>query len=337
MIFDYLYTYEVFFGLLTGVFFGYVLQRGRLCFNSAIRDTKFFGDNFLMKAVALALGLNAVIFTLMANLDLIKLNPLPFAPLGNIIGGTLFGLGMALAGGCASGVTYRAGEGMTTAWFAAIFYGLFASASKFSFLKPFVSVLRGPVYTVEGDGVFYVSQETGPTVANVLNINPWIPTIIFFGIILWYVFGTKTSERPDSPWSWKKIAIMAAIVSAIGYFTKQTYGLGITGGWVSLLNFVVAGKYIGWSGIFILGIILGAMITAILNKEFKIRMPRRPGVYVQVIAGGALMGIGAVTAGGCNIGHFLTGVPHLAFGSLLTTAFFFVGNWLGYYLLYGRK
>lgn len=49
------------------------------------------------------------------------------------------------------------------------------------------------------------------------------------------------------------------------------------------------------------------------------------------------MGFGASLAGGCNIGHILTGVPHLAWGSLLAALFIILGNWLGYYLIYGRK
>ncbi|MCI2424639.1 YeeE/YedE family protein [Candidatus Acetothermia bacterium] len=335
---DFLFRYEVWTGLLVGLFFGYVLQRGKLCFNAAIREIKFSQDNFLMKGIALALGLSAIIFTLMANLNLINLNPTPFMPWGNIIGGLLFGIGMVVAGGCAGSVTYRVGEGLTTAWIAAIFFGLSAAAARFSFLRHLVDLLRGPVYLVEGDGMFYRFGRVGPTIANLLEINPWIPTVIFSALMLWYAFGTKTTERSySSPWNWKTIGIMTTIVAAAAYFTRQVGGLLIYAPWVSLYRHIVAGHFIGWGGMLIVGIIVGALISAVAYKEFKVRMPEKPGVYTQMIIGGSMMGFGATLAGGCNIGHFLTGVPQLAFGSLLATVFFFVGSWAGYYFMYARR
>ena len=87
----------VFTGLLTGILFGIVLQRGRLCFNSAIRDLKLFKDNYLWKAVMLAIALETLLYHFMAQVGWIQLNPKPFMPVGNIIGGLLFGFGMVLA------------------------------------------------------------------------------------------------------------------------------------------------------------------------------------------------------------------------------------------------
>jgi YeeE/YedE family (DUF395). len=86
--------------------------------------------------------------------------------------------------------------------------------------------------------------------------------------------------------------------------------LGITGGWTNILSVYTANKQLNWIGAEVLGIIIGAMISAIATKEFKLRMPKDPKTYLQVMVGGALMGFGAATAGGCNIGHFLTGCSH---------------------------
>jgi hypothetical protein len=48
------------------------------------------------------------------------------------------------------------------------------------------------------------------------------------------------------------------------------------------------------------------------------------------------MGVGAGIAGGCNIGHSLTGVPMLALSSLTATAGFVGGVWIGAYVLFGK-
>ncbi len=328
-------------GLITGILFGIILQRGRLCFNSAIRDLKLFKDNYLWKAVMFGIAIETLLFHFMAQVGWIHLNPKPFMPLGNIIGGLLFGFGMVLAGGCASGVTYRSGEGMTTAWLAAIFYGLFATASKTGFLKPLVKFLHGPAYKVESTGGLYLEGKVGPTVANTLGMNPWIPAVIFAVLLLWYVFGTKTTERSGKGFSWYATGFLVALVGGLGYYTSshfggRTYPLGITGGWISIFKTFDGGK-LNWEGGEVLGVIIGAFIAALASKEFKLRMPRNPITYLQVVIGGALLGIGAVTAGGCNIGHFFSGVPHLAYGSLLATAFFIIGNWLMAYWMYGRR
>ena len=250
---------------------------------------------------------------------------------------------MVLAGGCASGVTYRSGEGMTTAWIAAIFYGLFATASKAGFLKPMVKFLQGPAYNIDGESFssLYTSGKVGPTVASILGINPWIVALIFTALLLWYVFGTKTSERAGKGFNWYTTAILVTLVGMLGFYTRGHFGdkfytLGITGGWKNIYSTFTGGK-LHWEGAEVLGIIIGAFVSSMAAKEFKIRMPRNPITYVQVMIGGVFMGIGASVAGGCNIGHFLSGVPQLSLGSWLATLFFILGNWTMAYWLFGRR
>jgi len=41
-----------------------------------------------------------------------------------------------------------------------------------------------------------------------------------------------------------------------------------------------------------------------------------------------------VTAGGCNIGHFFSGVPQLAISSIVASVFLVLGNWAMTWILY---
>jgi hypothetical protein len=47
--------------------------------------------------------------------------------LGALLGGSLFGAGMAIAGGCGAGSLWRAGEGHVKLWLAVFFFAIGAS------------------------------------------------------------------------------------------------------------------------------------------------------------------------------------------------------------------
>ena len=335
-------------GLIVGFLLGIVLQRGRVCFNSSFRDTLLMRDNYLWKIVILTLVMEAVSFHVMAHFGMIKLNPFPFNPIGDTLGGFVFGIGMILGGGCASGVTYRVGEGATTAWFAALFYGLTVAAVKNGILSPWTSWLANFNVEVPSPSPLFIQSSkatdvafTGPSITSLTGISPWIVVILFVIPATWYIFGTKTSER-KAPWDWRIIALLLALISSAAYWIRfSTHngrtGLGITGGWADIMATLFTGEPATWITFEVLGIILGAFAAAYWSKEFKLRMPRHPSTYVQSIAGGILMGFGAATAGGCNIGHMLVGVPQFALSSITATVFFVMGNWAMVWFMYMRK
>ncbi len=326
-------------GLIIGILFGIVLQRSRMCFNSAIRDIKFNKDNYLVKMAVVAILIQTLGFHLVASLGWIKLNPEPLIPLAQIIGGFLFGMGMVLAGGCASGVTYRIGEGYITAILAGLSFGISAAAVRKGALNFINSWFGSPItVTLQDPGIYNaVDGKINPTIANVLGINPWIIAIIFSILLAIYIFGVKTTERKVTGLNWIQGGIALGIVGILAYLSQKSYALGITGGWVNLLGGTVAGAPYNWKGMIILGIIIGAFISALISKEFKLRVPKDPKTYLQVILGGILMGFGAGVAAGCNIGHILSGIPHLALSSILALIFFVLGNWFMYWYLYERR
>ncbi len=333
---------EVILGIITGVAFGVVLQRGRVCFNSAFRDLKLLKDNFLFKAIMFAIALEIIAFLFMAQMGWVHLNPKPFNIIGNIVGPFIFGIGMVLAGGCASGTTYRVGEGNTTSWLALLFYGLTAWATKKGIFSPILKAVSKYTIKVSSTSSLYLADskgKIGPTLATLLHINPWIIGIIVFVIIIAYLFFTKTTKRPDSKLSWQMIGILLLPVAMFGFWTStlsgRPYPMGITGGWINVLMGYATKAKLNWEGAEVLGIVIGAFITALIYKEFKFRVPRRGAVYLQVAIGGICMGFGAVLGGGCNIGHFFSGIPQLALSSIVAGIFFILGNWFMSSILYG--
>lgn len=102
---------------LTGIAFGVILQKGRFCFTASMRDPYLTGGTTLTRAVIIAIAITTVGFTAIkfgyANSGL----PIPgmgyVAPisLATLVGAFIFGVGMVIAGGCASGTLMRVGEG----------------------------------------------------------------------------------------------------------------------------------------------------------------------------------------------------------------------------------
>ncbi|MFA7594525.1 MAG: YeeE/YedE family protein [Thiohalobacteraceae bacterium] len=81
----------------------------------------------------------------------------------------------------------------------------------------------------------------------------------------------------------------------------------------------------GWMSI---GIILGAALIALVRREFKWKVPSLETAMFALI-GGALMGLGARIAMGCNIGAFFATVTNGDMSGWVFLAGMAVGGWLG--------
>lgn len=86
-------------GLPVGLAFGYALQRGRFCMNTAFRDVLVAKDFTLLRAYVVAVLVQLVGLNLLADLGVITRNMAPFFWQAALVGGLLFGFGMATAGG----------------------------------------------------------------------------------------------------------------------------------------------------------------------------------------------------------------------------------------------
>lgn len=115
---------------MLGIALGFVLQKSRFCIVSALRDPILIGMTQLTQAFFLLLGISILGFALVSwwatqtNIPLI-LNIFPFG-VHTVVGGVLFGMGMVLAGGCATGILMRIGEGFAMQMVA--FFGLLIGA-----------------------------------------------------------------------------------------------------------------------------------------------------------------------------------------------------------------
>ena len=115
--------------LLFGLFIGIVMQRTRFCFVRAFREPFMTGNGEATRAVALAITISAIGFSILKWTDLRDWETFVSAGFwfGSLVGGLIFGIGMSLSGGCASGSLWRAGEGHVKLWVALIGFALATS------------------------------------------------------------------------------------------------------------------------------------------------------------------------------------------------------------------
>lgn len=113
---------------ISGIVFGYILQRARFCFTAAMRDPMLTGGTNLSKAVLLAFAFTSIGFLAIKYGAHIRGLPIPgqgyIVPvsLATAIGAFMFGIGMVISGGCASGTLMRVGEGFQMQIISIIFF-----------------------------------------------------------------------------------------------------------------------------------------------------------------------------------------------------------------------
>ena len=103
--------------------FGIVFQRSRFCLVNAFREPFLSGESEHARAAALALTLSMIGFAIFKATDLKDATSgYSLVLVRRFVGGTLFGIGMVLAGGCGAGSIWRAGEGHVKLWLAVVFF-----------------------------------------------------------------------------------------------------------------------------------------------------------------------------------------------------------------------
>ncbi len=125
---------------IIGVFLGLVCQRSRFCVTRAFREPFMTGNSEAPVGVMAALLVGIFGFTVIKYLGvdafaqggarvIAMKSVYPHFWLRALIGGTIFGIGMTIAGGCAVGTLWRMGEGHIKLWFSGVGFILMAPIS----------------------------------------------------------------------------------------------------------------------------------------------------------------------------------------------------------------
>lgn len=332
-------------GLIVGVLLGFVMQRTRFCLTGGFRDMYVQKNNKIFYALLIAITIQAIGIYGLNTAGVIHIDNGTFPIIGTIVGSFIFGVGIILAGGCATGTWYRAGEGLIGSWIALAMYGFLAAVSKYGILLPLKDQINS-------------TTVTNADMASSTGIPGWIWLIVLISITLFVV--VKTLRKPKSNLAIPKlksrytgirhllfekrihpfvaaiaIGLIALIAWPMSESTGRAGGLGITTPSANIVQFLTTGdvSVLDWGVFLVLGIFVGSYIAARGSREFKWRLPDKKTIRNSAL-GGACMGFGAAVAGGCSIGNGLVATAALSWQGWLALAFMILGTWFMSYFLF---
>jgi uncharacterized membrane protein YedE/YeeE len=268
-----------------------------------------------------------------------------------IVGAFMFGIGMQLGGGCASGTLYTVGGGSTRMIVTLIFFiiGSLIGSAHMPFwtsmpqLKPVSLVtslglapalaLNWLVFAlIAAITVVVEKRRHGRLVASHVqpaHSSPWLhgPWPLVAGAIALVLLNFATLALSGRPWGVTSAFALwgAKAASAIGIDTASwTY-------WSTKANAAAVAAPVSHdvTSVMDIGIVLGAMLAAALAGRYAPvwRLPLRS--FVAAVVGGLLLGYGARLAYGCNIGAYFSGIVSGSLHGWLWLVAAFAGNVFG--------
>lgn len=342
---------------LVGAAAGVILYHAAFGFTSAWRVFIADGRGEGLRAQMLMLALAcAAFFPLLAQGQAfgVKLNGLvqpPGWPV--VIGAFIFGLGMQLGGGCASGTLFSVGGGstrmvVTLLAFIAGSVGATAHSAFWASLPAYPAtslvLTYGPVaalaisLTVFGAisvlTVIVERRRFGQLMTGELPARPprWLrgPWPLVAGAVGLTAVNVATLLVAGRPWGVTSAFALwgAKALAALGV-PVETWPYWASPGQVAALRGSVFGDV---TSVMDGGIVLGAMLAALLAGRFAPvwRIPARS--LAAAVIGGLMLGYGSRIAYGCNIGAYFSGIASGSLHGWLWLPCAFAGNVIGTYL-----
>lgn len=268
-----------------------------------------------------------------------------------LVGAFLFGIGMQLGGGCASGTLFTVGGGNARMVITLAFFivGSLIGTAHFAWwqsLPAFQPVSLVEVFGAGGGIVVSLLLFAGIAAFTVLmekrrhgqlerapqvtdNRSRWLrgPWPLLFGAVALALLNFITLALAGRPWGitsafalWgaKGFEALGGDVSAWGYWQMPGNAAALEASVWSDITTVMN-----------IGIILGALIAASLAGKFAPRFDIPLRSVIAAVIGGLFLGYGARLAFGCNIGAYFGGIASGSLHGWLWLVAAFAGNMLG--------
>ncbi|WP_103258235.1 YeeE/YedE family protein [Tabrizicola aquatica] len=299
-------------GLVTGAVFGIAAQRSSFCLRAA---TVEFARGKLGPRVAVWLLAFSTALVWVQSAHLLGLFRVEEARMmavtgswsGAILGGLLFGAGMVLARGCSGRLLVLAATGNLRAVISGLIFAVVAQMSLHGWLAPVRAWVAGLWVTPGGANVNLLHAAGLPDVVGLgiglaiaalavvlVRVNRvGLPVMVFasgvgFAVALGWVLTFSLAQVAFEPVAVTSATFSGPSANTLMFFLTENPGLGFDIGLVP-------------------GVFVGALASAWVGRELRFQGFEGEGQMRRSMTGAALMGFGAMLAGGCAIGAGVTG------------------------------
>ena len=304
------------FGLGIGAIFGWAAQRSRFCLRASV--VEFARGSLGPRVTVWLLTFSTALFWTQGlviweviSLEETRVLALPGSISGSILGGAMFGVGMVLARGCSGRLLVLAATGNLRALISGLVFAVVAQISlhgAFSSLRTELAGMR-------------LTQGLGPDLLSMAEVDARV------GLAVAVLF---TAGALALAW-WNRVGVRVLLFGcAVGFSVAAGWCATY---WLSQSSFdPVAVKSLTFSGpsadtlMFLLsaapafdfdiglipGVALGAFLAAAVHGELEWQGWSGARSMHRYLVGAALMGFGAMLAGGCAIGAGVTGASTFA-------------------------
>lgn len=324
-------------GLLGGIALGLAARLGRFCTLGMIEDAHFGQDLTRAWMWLAALGTAMVANFLADGFGFIDLGVTfqlinQFSLAGAVVGGLLFGYGMALAGNCGFGMLARLGGGDLRALVIALVMGVSAYATLSGVLSlPRVMLFPVETATTPSGVAHLISTQTGLPLS---ALGVGIGCIALFCAVRQLVKAGRINAI-----LWAMVAGVAISSGFAGTFWVASEGfelwdvtshsftqpIGATMQYAMFSSALSPSFGVGS----VLGVVLGGTIGSFLRQEMRWEACEDHRELRRQMFGAALMGLGAVLAAGCSIGQGLSAFSVLSMTAPVVGASIWLGAWFG--------
>ncbi len=346
--------------LIIGLLLGYTLFHARFGFTSAFRRLASVGNGKAIRSHMLMLAVAVTLFApiLAFGYSFFGSEVSGYvSPIGVslLVGAFIFGIGMQLGGGCASGTLYAVGSGRTVMFITLLFFiiGTTIGAYHLPFWTDDLPAFE-PISLATSTGLGYGGA--------------WGLSIVIFGLITWITIRIEKKKNPPKmaelpkTSGWKRIfrgswplfaaAIALAVLNALTLMTRGspwgiTSAFALWGSKLAMFFGVDVASWGYWQGanaavldssifadsttVLNLGVILGAFLASAASGLFKFNKINLKNTAAAVI-GGLLMGYGARLAFGCNIGAYFGGIASFSLHGYIWGLLALGGTFVALYL-----
>ncbi|MEJ2696634.1 MAG: YeeE/YedE family protein [Candidatus Sulfobium sp.] len=335
-------------GLLIGGIMGAVVQRSKFCIAAACHNIVTTRDMTQTRAYAMALFVAIPATQVLYSHGIVDIGRSiyinsPFTWLSYVAGGFIFGVGIVYAGGCASRILVRAGEGNLGGLVSVLAF-IFASGAT---LWGITARLRVDYFNKL---TLNMSNQYLPDVIG--HVPAWAIILVIEAVLLGFMLKAPKESEWRS-WRWPLAGAAIGLVVVLAWWVNglafkaipnvdafsfagpddatllqvwrpksMTFALADAQAFRYIILWT--GETINFAVATVLGVVAGSFISAVISGTFQWVAPPLQ-QFKYNLAGGLLMGFGAVLAMGCNIGQGLSGISTLSLGSFLTMSFILFG------------